>query len=317
MSDSTRSYAYYPGCAEKTAVAYGETARHVLQALGLTVKEVDDWNCCGATEYFSVNRLPAYSLVARNLSLAAELGIPDLVASCSACYLNLRKTETNMGKYPKLGEEVNQALRAGGLHYEPGTLRVRHLLDVFVDDVGFDALKAKVTKPLVGLRVAPYYGCLIARPYGESCSEYPTNMDKLLETLGAEVVDFPAKTYCCGGHMTQISEDTGLELIRRILQNAADAEADVLAVLCPMCQLNMDMYQSQVNRAFGTNYSIPVLYFTQLMGLAMGFDKKQVHIGKELVSAEAALKKIGQKPEAKKKPRRDKNALPMPSMKGC
>ncbi len=316
MSQNGR-YIYYPGCSlDASAHAYDASTKRIGETLGLTFVEIDGWNCCGATEYFTINALPAYSLVARNLSLATEIdGTQELVAPCSACYLNLRKTDQNMGKYPKLNTQVNQALAAGELHYAPGSLRVRHLLDVITEDVGYETIGQHVTQPLKGLRVAPYYGCLITRPGTEHNPEYPTHLDKLLGILGATVIDFPLKTHCCGGHMTQISENTAFELLRRLLQNAADYHADILVTLCPMCQLNLDAYQSQVNRTFNTDFSIPVMFFTQMMGLAFGMQPDELGIGSEMVSAKAALNKIGQEEETPKRSRpkrRDKKALPMP-----
>jgi heterodisulfide reductase subunit B len=286
----------------------------VGEVLGMNFEEIDDWNCCGATEYFSINAIPAYSLVARNLALAAQMESDQVVASCSACFLNLSKTNKYMGKHADLGEKVNRALAAGGLSYDGG-LTVRHLLDVVVSDVDQEVIAGKVTKPLSGLRVAPYYGCLVVRPdEGFDNPEYPMTLDHLMAALGATVVDFPLKAHCCGGHMTQISEDVAFELIRRLLHNAAEYEADVIVTLCPMCQLNLDAYQSNVNRRFGTDYNLPVLYFTQLMGLAFGLEPSELGIGSEMVSASKALAKIGQVDETppKKPERRDKKALPMP-----
>jgi len=298
-----------------SAHAYGSSIKHVNQALGLEFEEIEDWNCCGASEYISVNALPAYSLIARNLSLAAQTNTHELVAPCSMCYLNLHKVEGYMRKYPDLNEKVNQALAAGGLHYKPGTMHVRHLLDVIVEDVGYDAVAQRVTKPLYGLRVAPYYGCLITRPESEYNPEYPTHLDELMRRLGATVIDFPLKTHCCGGHMTQISEETAYELMRRILHNADEYKADLIVTLCPMCQLNLDAFQPQVNQMFGTNFHMPVLFFTQLMGLAFGFSQNQLGIGSEIVSASAALRRISEQPaepEQRAPKKRDKNALPMP-----
>ncbi len=317
MSQTTGHYAYYPGCSLHVAAhAYDASIRLVSEVLGLKFQEVDDWNCCGATEYFSVNPLPAYSLVARNLSLAAAQGAADLVSPCSACFLNLRKTDSYMGKYPELNTQVSQALAAGGLSYRPGTVRVRHLLNIVTEDVGVEAVRARVARPLTGLRVAPYYGCLLTRPDTDYNPEYPTHLDELMDALGATVVDFPLKTHCCGGHMTQISEQTAFELIRRLLHNATEYRADLIVTLCPMCQLNLDAYQPPVNRMFGTNFYLPVLYFTQLMGLAFGLPEKALGIGSEIVSAAAALKKIGQveAPPPRQPRRRDKKALPMPSL---
>jgi heterodisulfide reductase subunit B len=264
-------YGYYPGCSlEKNAASYHISAMAATKPFGVEFVELNDWNCCGATEYVSLNLMASYSLIARNLAIAAKQTDTNhqLVAPCSACYLNLSKTEKYLTESPKLAEKVNAALNAGGMSYKPGEMHVRHLLDIVVNDIGYDAVASKVTKPLKGLRIAPYYGCMIVRPslpgkFDES--EYPMTLDKLMAVLGATVVDFPMKAHCCGGHMTQISQSTGLELNRQLLQNAADFDADVIVTLCPMCQLNLDAYQSDVNKFFNTKFHIPILYFTQVM----------------------------------------------------
>lgn len=317
MSLANNHYTYYPGCALRHAAhAYDDSSRHIAEQLGLHFQELDDWNCCGATEYFSLNALPAYSLVARNLSMAAQQPTHEVVVPCSACLLNLRKTDRYMARDAQLNEVVNQALAAGGLHYDPGQVRIRHLLDVLVEDVGYDSIAEKVRKPLTGLRVAPYYGCLIVRPETGHNQEYPMHLDRMMETLGATVVDFPLKTHCCGGHMTQISEETAFELLRRLLHNATEYEADVIVTVCPMCQLNLDAYQAHVNRMFGTDFHVPVLFFTQLIGLALGCAPATLGIGSEITPAQAALNKIGteEPPEKSRPERRDKKALPMPSL---
>ena len=312
-------YGYYPGCSlEKNAYSYHQSAIAATKPFGVEFVEIDDWNCCGATEYFALNLTAAYSLVARNLAIAAKQdNNGQVVAPCSACFLNLSKAAQYLTDSPALNAKVNTALAAGGMHYDPGHLRVRHLLDIVVNDIGYDAIAEKVTKPLKGLRIAPYYGCLIVRPGYQGVFddyEYPTTLDRLVKTLGATVVDYPMKAHCCGGHMTQISQSTGLELIRQLLQNAADNEADAIVTLCPMCQLNLDAYQNDVNKFFKTNYQIPILYFTQVMGLAFGIPATDLGIGKEFIDAGPALAKIGTEvPETpKKKP--SKEALPMPSM---
>jgi len=319
-----KAYRYYPGCSlEKNARSYHESLVAVARRLNLNFDEIEDWNCCGATEYIALAVLPAYALVARNLALAApDKGDPSqLVAPCSACFLNLSKTDEYLQRQPNLAQKVNVALAEGGLEYDPGSVKVRHLLDVIVRDVGYETIEAQVMEPLAGLRIAPYYGCLIVRP-GFSGSfddpEYPTTMDRLMSVLGADVVDYPVKAHCCGGHMTQISEPIALELLRRLLKNASDAEADVIVTLCPMCQLNLDAYQDAVNRHFGTDFQIPILYFTQLMALAFGLSPEAAGIGQEFVDARPALARIGmeseeEKPQARSR-RRDKVALPMPAM---
>lgn len=290
-------YAYYPGCSmEKNARSYHDSLMAIIKPLNLELVEIDDWNCCGATEYFSIEDIPAYSLVGRNLAIASEQnGLEKLVAPCSACYLNLKKTDKNMGKYPEINQKVNTALGAGGLQYQPGSLSIHHLFEIIIREVGLETIQEQVKKPLHGLRVAPYYGCLVPRPAGKDSfddPEHPTSMDELLTVLGATVVDFPLKSQCCGGHLTQISDLTAFELIRRLLKNADDNGADIISTLCPMCQLNIDAYQGGVNSHFKTKYKLPIVYFTQLMGLAFGFPENELGFGREIISTKTALAKI-------------------------
>ena len=293
-------YAYYPGCSlEGGSAAYDVSTRAVMSALGLQLDELDDWNCCGATEYFTQHELVALSVIARNLALVDKQH-DQLVAPCAACFLNLRKTDHLMGSQPELRAHINEALGAGGLSYKPGTVRVRHLLDVIHTDIGETRLREKVQQPLTGLRIAPYYGCQVVRPLdGFDDPEYPMKMDELLTWLGAEVVDYPVKAHCCGGHMTQISEPQAFELIRRLLQSAQDYDADVIACICPMCQLNLDAYQGRVNGFFNTNFRLPVLFLTQILGVALGLDWKKIGVGKEIVGAESVLRaKLASQPAA-------------------
>lgn len=320
-------YLFYPGCSmESSAKAYMESLNTILEPLELTFEEIDDWNCCGATEYLGINLIPAYSLIARNLALAAKQknnangsgSTRTVVAPCSACYLNLAKADYYMQERPSLGAKVNEALRAGGLQYTPGTLDVRHLIDVLVYDVGVETIRSKVVRPLTGLRVAPYMGCMLPRPdykHRWSDHEHPTELDDLLRALGADVIDYPLTTECCGGHMTQIGPETAFELIRRLITDADDRGAQMMATVCPMCQMNIDAYQNEMNHYFHTDYHMPILFFTQLMGLAFGRDPKELGIGVELVSSRNAMAHIGvevpvtQEPAA---PKKKNEGLPMP-----
>ncbi len=320
-------YLYYPGCSmDSTGRAYHDSITAISPILGMELEEIKNWNCCGATEYLSVSLLGAYSLIGRNLALASKQanGTHTVIAPCSACYLNLSKTDHVMAEEPEFGNKVNTALATGGLNYEPGTLDIRHLLDIFVNEIGLDVMKSKVVKPLKGLRVAPYVGCMVPRPdYFNRFSnpEYPTELDRLLKALGAEVIDFPLKTHCCGGHMSQISPDMAFELIHRLLAAAAEYKADLMVTLCPMCQMNLDAYQNETNRHFHTNYHMPILFFTQLMGIAFGKDPKELGFGKELVTSSKAMAKIGVEVPVLEgqaaQPRRKKpTGLPMPQMPG-
>ena len=320
-------YMFYPGCSlHRSARPYLDSLTAIQDKLTMELQEVGDWNCCGATEYMSVYRTPAHALVGRNLALAQgqSNGTDILMAACSACYLNLEKTEHYMRTDDKLNQEVNAALAEGGLHYDAGSVQVRHLLDVVYNDIGLEKIKSLVTKPLAGLKVAAYYGCMIVRPDINkrwNSPEYPTILEELMGVLGAEVIDFPMKTHCCSGHMTQISSDVAYELIRRLIYGATQYKADILVTLCPMCQLNLDAYQIEMNKHFDTDYVVPILYFTQLMGLAFGIDAGELGIGREFVSADPVLAKIGMAatkdlPENGSPPRKKKKeaGLPMPNL---
>ena len=313
-------YLMYPGCSmESSARAYCDSLVAIKDKLEIELDEIHDWNCCGATEYLSINLIPAYSLIARNLALASQQanGTRTIVAPCSACYLNLEKADYYMAERPALGTKVNEALAAGGLHYEPGSLEVRHLVDIIVNDVGLEKVKANVVHPLTGLRIAPYLGCMVPRPdYAHRWSdhEHPSELDDLMKALGAEVIDFPLKTSCCGGHMTQIGPETAYELIRRLISGAEEYQADIMVTVCPMCQLNLDAYQGETNRFFGTNFHMPIVFFTQLMAVAFGIEPKDAGFGLELTSAKRALARIGvetPEPVPTVKPKRPEG-LPMP-----
>jgi heterodisulfide reductase subunit B len=318
-------YLLYPGCSmESSGRAYGESINTILEPLDIQFEEIDDWNCCGATEYLGINLIPAYSLIARNLALASRQsaaqmdGTRTIVAPCSACYLNLAKADYYMQERPSLGVKVNEALAAGHLQYKAGTLDVRHLIDILVYDVGLEKIRSKVVHPLHGLKVVPYMGCMLPRPdyqHRWSDHEHPTELDDLLRALGADVIDYPLTTSCCGGHMTQIGPETAFELIRRLVADADERGAVLMATVCPMCQMNVDAYQNEMNHYFGTDYHMPILFFTQLMGLAFGRKPEEVGIGVELVSSRNALATIGlevpvtQEPSA---PRKKDEGLPMP-----
>ena len=281
--------AYYPGCSlHATARAYDESIRSIAGLMNLTLEEIDDWNCCGATAYMNVNEILSFSLSARNLALAAKTGLP-VVSPCSACYTNLRKTEKFLAEMPDIKRKVDEALAAGGLRYDGGIVS-KHLLQVVVEDVGLDKVRALVKRPLAGLKVAPYYGCQIARPFAmEESVDNPVMLDRLLEALGAVAVPYAMKTICCGGSLMGTREEVALRLCRNLLLCAQQQKADCIAVTCPLCQMNVDTYQGRVNEIYGTSFNIPVLYFTQLMGMAFGIGAEDLGLQRGTVSAAALL----------------------------
>ena len=287
-----RYYTYFPGCSssEGGAKAYNWSARAVSQALDIDLIELDDWNCCGSTPSGSVDELGSFCMPARDLALAEKTGL-DLVTPCSACYVVFNRTNSYLKQYPQLKAKVDEALAAGGLEYH-GTVRVRHMLDVLTNGIDHDAIESTVKKPLSGLKVAPYYGCQVVRPrFGFDHPEYPKSLDKLIASLGAEPVPFPLKTRCCGGSLIISEEDVALELIRKLFESALSNGAECLVTVCPLCQTNLDAYQSQVNRKFKTKFNIPVLFFTQLIGVAFGLKEKDLGLKTSIVPVERVFTK--------------------------
>lgn len=284
-----KQYAYYPGCSlESLAKSYQLSAIEAARELGLEFKEIEDWNCCGATAYFHADELLAYTLVARNLAKAEALGL-DFVAPCSGCYKNAYFTNAYLQEDPELADHINFALQADNLHLD-GTLKVRHLIEVFVEDVGAAEIEKNVSQSLNGLRVAPYYGCQLVRPKKNGADiENPQFFEELMSAVGAEPVEYPLKTRCCGGSLIITSRKAALDMVYRLLQDAENRGADVIATICPLCNVNLELYQKQVNREYGTEFSIPVMYFSQLLGLALGIAPGRLGIGKELVSAAPKL----------------------------
>ncbi len=294
-----KRYAYFPGCsAETVSASYHLSAVETGAKLGIEFKEIEDWNCCGATPYTNIDELLAQSLCARNLAIA-ERDHLDVVAPCSACFKNLYHTNAHLKADRDLAEHLNFALEADELHYD-GTVDVHHLIHVFVRDVGLDAIRQKVTHPLKGIRVAPYYGCQLVRPDRADGFDVagPRYFEDLLAALGATPLDYPYRLRCCGASLMIANRRAALAMVRDLLRSAVQAQADVIATTCPLCQLNLEAYQGDVNREFGTDYRVPVVYFTQLMGLAMGIAKKKLGIGTELIPPEKVLECVARKPAA-------------------
>jgi len=276
-------YTYYPGCSVKgTAKPYEKSLLALFGALGLELKELDDWNCCGATFYMAVDSKISVTLSARNLAMAEKLG-KDLVTPCSACYLALLKTQHYIDEYPEIKEKVDASLKAVNREYK-GHVVVRHPLEVLHTDVGLDKLKSMVKRELKGLKVVPYYGCQIVRPYALFDDQSnPTKMDELIEIAGAEVVDYPLKTHCCGGSIMGTMENVGLRLTYILLHEAKRRGGDVIITLCPLCHHNLECYQDKIIKKYGEDISMPVMYFTQFLGLSFGLSEKELGLDKAIV----------------------------------
>jgi heterodisulfide reductase subunit B len=273
-------YAYYPGCSqESTAEEYNHSLQAVARRLeGIDLVEIEDWNCCGATPAATVNPALPHALAARNLAIAEEMGM-EMVTPCAACYKNIRKASHVLNDDPDLLARINATLDGHQLGVAP---RVRHPLDVVVNTIGVD--NVPVERPLHGFKVASYYGCLITRPEGGfDDPERPQSMDRLMEALGAEAVEWPYKTKCCGGAIYMTTEAISMRLSADVLAHAKAAGANAVAVGCPFCQLLLDLYQDKLEAIKGTSFDMPIFFFSQLMGLAMGLDRKDLGLEKLVV----------------------------------
>lgn len=286
-------YGYYPGCSAKgTAAGYEESLLAVFEALGLELTELPDWSCCGSTVFPSLDEYETAAVAGRNLAIAEREG-RDLVAPCAGCWLALTKAQSKLARDPALRRAVTTALGDGEtLFRDP--VPVRHPLDVLITDLGPQALAERVTRPLHGIKVAPYYGCQLVRPYtavAGDATDGPTSMDRLLEAAGAEIVDFQYKTACCGSGTTMVMPGLGAELVYKLTHEAERMGADVIAVACPLCQFNLEAYQQKSARKFHKTIEMPVLYFTQLLGMALGLSPRTLGLQRSIVKGHLAAVK--------------------------
>ncbi len=282
-------YAYYPGCSsEATAAGLGFSAHAIAKPLDIELLELEDWTCCGSTPYGSLDKPESIAVAARNLALAEKTGL-DLVTPCSSCFVTLYGANLQLKQNPRLMKQVNEALAVANLEYR-GNVRVRHLTEVLVNDVTPEVIATKVQRGLNGLRVATYYGCQLVRPdYGFDDPEFPQSLDRLVVSLDAKTVLFPLKNRCCGGSLIISEENLALGLIYKLLSSAADNGAQCITTPCPLCQINLDAYQSRVNSEFKSNFKLPVLFVTQLIGLAFGIDPISLGLNTNIVSPNETL----------------------------
>lgn len=274
------TFTYYPGCSSQGSARHlDESIRAVAPEIGIELEEIDDWNCCGASVgHIGGGQLPNTALTGRNLAKAQERGPQDVVTACAACYLNTHGGNEKIKSDVRLRRQVNEALSAADLSYDDD-LRVRHMCEVIVNEIGVERIRERVTNPLTGLKVAGYVGCQTVRPFAGTDGggqydtyEDPKFLDDFAEACGAEAVAFDVKTSCCGGSVAVMSPDRTLHLVKRILEAAAEAGADVISTPCPLCQTNVEMYQDMINKTYGTDFRIPVVFYSQLMAVAFGMD---------------------------------------------
>jgi len=277
-------YAYYPGCSqETTSKEYNQSALEVCRALGIELDEIPDWNCCGASSGHSTGYWLSHALPGRNLAIAEREGL-DVAVICPACFLRLRNTWHEVRSQAKLREKLPELI---SMPYE-AKYEIRHLLDIISNVVGIDKVKEKVKKPLTDLKVVAYYGCYLVRPpqfAGFDDPENPQTMDRLLEAVGAEVLDWRGKVDCCGGSLSLTKRDIVTKLVAGICDAACEVGAEAVVTACGLCHANLESRQVREN-------PLPIFYFTELIGLAFGFDAKP-WLKKHLISPFDTLRKHG------------------------
>ncbi|NQT84042.1 CoB--CoM heterodisulfide reductase iron-sulfur subunit B family protein [bacterium] len=287
------SYTFYPGCSlHSTARDYRESSEAVCAALGVELVELPDWVCCGATAAHATNEKLALALPLENLSRAAEVG-RDVVVACAACFNRFRVANLAVRNDRVVRAEMEEIV---GRPYD-GSLRVRHILEILLHDVGLVSIRRHVRKSLRSLKVACYYGCLLARPREVSIFDDPENprlMDDCMDAIGAEPIEWPHKTECCGAAYSLTNPDMAIRLSGDILFMAKEAGADCVAVACPLCQSNLDLRQRDIERQRNEVLGLPVFYFTQLMGIAFGLSERSLGIQRLVVNPVEVLKRIAE-----------------------
>lgn len=286
----TAKYAYYPGCSlHSTGSEYDQSFCAVCEKLGIGIEEIKGWVCCGTSPAHCTSRLLSLSLPFENLCLAERMGMNQVVAPCAACFARLKTAQHEAAEDPKIAGQISEALDKP----LPKSMKVLSPLEIFGN--GQDISQA-VTRRLPELKVVCYYGCLLTRPSKvmqfDEC-EYPMAMDNILRSLGITTLDWSYKTECCGGALAMTRTDVVLKLTRDILNEAKAVGANAIAVACPLCHVNLDTRQEEVEQEYGVNYGLPVFYFTELMALAFGVPSERLGLQKHFVSADGLLSAAG------------------------
>lgn len=289
-------YAYYPGCSSSgTGKAFEKSSQYVAKQIGMELVEIPDWNCCGATAAHTTNHDLAMALPARNLALAEDMDM-DVATTCAACFSRL-KTAVH---FARESEENKQKLEEIlGMPYNAKN-DVYSMLDILSRPEQAELIKQNISKSLNGLKVACYYGCLLVRPRNVckfDDTENPQSMDKLMKAAGAEPVDWAFKTECCGASAQVNQPKLGREMIDKILRNAQANGAEAIATACPLCMLNLDMREKELNKTRGRDYDMPVYFFTELLAMAMGANAKEIAMDTHFVPAEALVQDAFERPE--------------------
>lgn len=284
-------FAYYPGCSlQSTAKEFDLSARALCKALNIELLEIPDWNCCGATAAHAASQYLPLAFASRNLFLAEQMGL-NIMAPCAACYQSLTKANQKVIADPALREKINEIT---GQSYQGG-VKVYSLLDI-IGSLDPAQIQSRVVRSLNGLKVAAYYGCLLVRPrqvVNIDDSENPQVMDRLMQAAGADTVNWSHKVECCGASLSVTCEEVCLKMVRDILNSAVEAGADCIVCACPQCHFNLDVRQERINKAYGTKFTMPIFYFSQLLGLSMGLDNSDLSLNTHFVNTKGVLSRVG------------------------
>ncbi|MDR3566405.1 MAG: CoB--CoM heterodisulfide reductase iron-sulfur subunit B family protein [Syntrophobacteraceae bacterium] len=282
---------YYPGCSlESTAKPYDHSTRSVCRLLEVELHEPAGWSCCGSSAALKMDRLLSVSLAANNLALTEKERFKDVLAPCPFCYRRLLSAQQEITGDPALQAKVESTIDSE----LRGDLKVLNTLDFFRNRVGLERIQSKVKTPLNGLKVLPYYGCYLLKPQNVTPfddPENPVSMDEILASLGAEVLDWDFKTECCGSGLALSKTEKVVELSARLIGEAVFRSADAIVVVCQLCQANLDMRQHEIGKLHGAKYRVPIVYLTQLMGVAFGIGAKSLGLHRHLVNPQPVLRR--------------------------
>lgn len=303
MSQQNEKMAYYPGCSmDGLGKAYQKSTEVVFGDLDIPMNRIKDYNCCGSVEVKNISYDLSVFLPSRNLALAKEMGAQTVIAPCNGCVYALARANKSIMEDASTKQRLDSYLAKAELPDYSGEVEVKHVLEVIRNTVGVEGVRQKVTRPLKGLKVACYYGCLYTRPKSYTGAggnsekdnpEQPYFMDELLRAAGATTVDFPVKTICCGGGHTISDREVSVGFSAAILNEATRAGADVVATMCPLGQINIEMNIPKITEQYGAEIVRPVVYFTQLLGLSFGHSRRELAIQENISDANGVLKRMG------------------------
>ncbi len=288
-----KEYSFYPGCSSQKGASGSNlqtSVNSICNTLDIKLNEIPDWNCCGASiGYSGGGELPRMALSARNIALSEkENPGQEIVATCAACWLATRETKERIEQNDEVREGTEAALKEAHLEISREMPKVRHMTEVLIEDIGFEAMKEKVKKPLEGIKIAGYVGCQTNRPFGINGESFenPVYLDKMVEAMGAESCPtYEKKVACCGGALAFSEPEKSQALVKGIIESAYDNGADMIVTPCPVCQMNVEVYQDQINATYGTKFHIPVTYYSTLMAVAYGASAKEAGLNGQIIRA--------------------------------